>query len=127
MYNGNKSEDLVQTRLRIYNKQSKKLSLSLPPDPYSAVQAVFRAHYQVYYCKRCIISIIHEIPIQGNGWSIAEKGIVIPIWYTYFRLPPPMPKCSRQKKEKETVYDADIEETVEPAKKNRKKRQQVRN
>ena len=49
LYGGNINEAFVETRTNIYDNQRTKSSMTLPPDPNSATQVIFRAHNHCYY------------------------------------------------------------------------------
>ena len=49
LYGGNINEVYIETRINIYDNQRTKSSMTLPPDPNSATQVIFRAHNHCYY------------------------------------------------------------------------------
>ena len=49
LYGGNINEAYIETRINIYDNQRTKSSMTLPPDPNSATQVIFRAHNHCYY------------------------------------------------------------------------------
>ena len=49
LYSGNINEAYIETRINIYDNQRTKSSMTLPPDPNSATQVIFRAHNHCYY------------------------------------------------------------------------------
>ena len=87
VYSGRDNESYVETRVRLYKQQVKKLSISLPPDPSSCMQAAKRAHQKAFLWNRCLQKIIENIDLKENGWNINCDGQVIPIWYTCSQLP----------------------------------------
>ena len=50
MYNGKENENIVQTRIRMYDGQKIKSSCPLIPDPSSAEQHIQRTYYQITIC-----------------------------------------------------------------------------
>ena len=81
-YAGRIDESLVETRVRLYEKQKVKTSQSLPADPDSMKQAILRINYQMYYWKRSDQAIVDEIPLEENGWNVDEESnSVTPIWF----------------------------------------------
>ena len=70
MYSGHIGESLVETRVRLYEKQKVKSSLTLPPDPDSMKQIIMRVNHQLYYWRNCDISLLEAIPLHGNGWTV---------------------------------------------------------
>ena len=81
-YAGRIDESLVETRVRLYEKQKVKTSQSLPADPDSMKQAILRINYQMYYWKRSDQAIVDEIPLEENGWNVDEESnSETPIWF----------------------------------------------
>ena len=76
MYAGRKNEEYVATRIRLYQQQKQKTSLSLRPDPNSCKYAILRVHYQVFQWLRCGHRNIEFIPLKSNGWKVDEGGSV---------------------------------------------------
>ena len=91
VYGGKKEEDLVDTRVRMYKKQSKKKTSSLPPNPNSLRYYILRTHHLAFIWKRCLYAIVVPLPLNENGWK-EDNGIVVPIWYKCSQLPPSMNK-----------------------------------
>ena len=60
LYNGTSKETYVETRLRLYNKQKTKNSISLPPDPLSCKQVI--TSYNVERVIRRITGFV--VPIK---------------------------------------------------------------
>ena len=58
VYDGKPNEDLVTTRVRLYNTQSIKKISSLPPDLNSLRQDILRKHHQACTWGRCTETII---------------------------------------------------------------------
>ena len=82
-YSGNKGESLVETRVRLYQKQKVKGSQSLPADPDSMKQAVLRMNHQLYYWIRSHLTSVEIIPLDENGWEVDEEtNQVYPVWFT---------------------------------------------
>ena len=46
MHSGNKSESYLQTKMRLYQQQKEKSSVSLPPDSDSLLQALKRVQIE---------------------------------------------------------------------------------
>ena len=80
-YSGHIGETVVETRVRLYKRQKVKTSQSIPPDPDSMKQAILRINHQLYYWVRCNINMTETIPLEDNGWIVAEDS-VIPVWFT---------------------------------------------
>ena len=80
-YAGTRGESLVETRVRLYQKQKVKTSQSLPPDPDSMKQAVLRINHQLFYWTRADILQTPTIALNGNGWT-TENNKVNPVWFT---------------------------------------------
>ena len=74
MYGGHDDEEYVETRIRLYKRQNKKTSLSLPPDPNSCLQAVLRANHQSFQWTRCLEKNIEDIDMLKNGWDVRKDG-----------------------------------------------------
>ena len=53
VYCGRKGEDLVATKVRMYEDQKTKRSSTLPPDPNSLKHDKLRKHHQAYTWMRC--------------------------------------------------------------------------
>ena len=68
LYCGKDEEDYVSTRVRLYKKQKKKSSLTIPPDPASCKQAIIRVHYQCCYWVQCLRPVIKELPLESHGY-----------------------------------------------------------
>ena len=49
LYGGNIIEAYIETRINIHDNQRTKSSMTLPPDPNSATQVIFRAHNHCCY------------------------------------------------------------------------------
>ena len=87
MYAGRQNEEYVATRIRLYQQQKQKTSLSLRPDLNSCKYAILRVHYQVFQWLRCGHRNIEFIPLKSNGWKVDEDGSVTPLWFTCTQLP----------------------------------------
>ena len=105
VYGGKKEMDLVDTRVRMYKKQSKKKTSSLPPNPNSLRYYILRTHHLAFIWKRCLYAIVVPLPLNENGWK-EDNVIVVPIWYKCSQLPP-----STNKKNK-SGYIADVEDVT---------------
>ena len=70
MYSGHVGESLVDTRVRLYENQKVKSSLTLPPDPDSIKQVILRVNHQLYYWCNCDVPQLEVIPLEGNGWRV---------------------------------------------------------
>ena len=88
MYGGHDDEEYVETRIRLYKRQNKKTTLSLPPDPNSCLQAVLRANHQSFQWTRCLEENVEDIDMLKNGWDVRKDGMVVPVWFTCSQYPP---------------------------------------
>ena len=86
LYSGHAGESLVETRVRLYENQKVKTSLTLPPDPDSMKQLLLRVNHQMYYWSRCDIPMVETILLEENGWKVEEEDDgsrqVTPVWFT---------------------------------------------
>lgn len=125
LYTGKPKETYIETRIRLYQEMKMKSSMSLPPDPDSVIQVIKRAHYQVYFWRRCIEINVEMIPFANYGWKWCEKQeLVVPIWFIGDQLPPSLRKKRRAKTK--NTDDADDEEPAgqkEPGQQRRKYKQ----
>ena len=81
VYNGKPNEDLVATKVPLYNAQAIKKTSSLPPDRNSLRQDILRKHHQAYTWRRCTDSIILRLPYNKYAWQ-KVNGVIIPLRYT---------------------------------------------
>ena len=102
VYGGKEGESLVDTRVRMYQQQTKKKTSSLPPDPNSLKHDILRKHHQAYTWKRSIDQYIDPLPLNENGWN-EEEGDLIPVWYTCKQLP-----LSLRQKTRPSTKDTDL-------------------
>ena len=86
VYNGNKSEEYVQTKVRLFQNLSSKTSQPTSPDPNSVEQCIKRAHLQTYYWVNCADSIIQPLLVEEYGW-ILENNEIKPRWFTGHQMP----------------------------------------
>ena len=111
VYCGKKGEDLVSTKVRMYEEQASKRSSSLPPDPDSLKYDILRKHHQAYSWVRCLEPVVATLPFNEYGWK-KVNGAIVPVWYTCPQFPP------GGKKRKKRIEDKEIDVTVdEPPKK----------
>ena len=68
VYCGRKGEDLVGTKVRMYEEQKTKRSSTLPPDPNSLKYDILRKHHQAYTWMRCLESILNTFSLDEYGW-----------------------------------------------------------
>ena len=88
LYPGRDGEDYVQTRIRMYEQQKTKSSLSLLPDKHSAEQHLKRANLQTYLWMQCLQKDIDYPSIDDDtGWKETDDGLV-PVWYSCSQFPP---------------------------------------
>lgn len=83
---GRKGEDLVATKVRMYEEQKTKRSSRLPPDPNSLKHDILRKHHQAYTWMRCLEPIVETLSIYEYGWKAGNEGV--PVWYTCPQFPP---------------------------------------
>ena len=80
LYHGKSKKTYVETRLRLYNKQKTKNSISLPPDPLSCKQTNRRANYPSYIWLHFTNKILQQLPLTSNGWNYNEQlNIIVPV------------------------------------------------
>ena len=80
MYNGKSNEDFVSTRIRMFDAQKEKSSMSLLADKNSATQHLKRCCYQAFIWYQCTQQIIDYPNINEDwGWKTENQDIV-PIW-----------------------------------------------
>ena len=103
VYSGLPNENLIETKVRLYNAQTTKKTSSLPPDPNSLRHDILRKHYQAFIWRRCTEATITPLDVEKYGWRVTD-GCVTPVWYTC----PQLPKCLR--KYDKSGYDADNED-----------------
>ena len=81
MYNGNKRESYLQTRMRLYQQQKEKSSVSLPPDPDSLLQALKRTQMQTLLWQQCGEITIKQCNPEQYGWKWEDGAKkMVPIW-----------------------------------------------
>lgn len=68
MYSGKEGDDYVETRIRMYNQEKVKSSLSLLPEKYSLAEQLKRFNLQAYIWKQCLKQGIDYPPREDNGW-----------------------------------------------------------
>ena len=104
VYCGKPNEDLVATKVRMYNDQAVKKSSTLPPDLNSLRHDILSKYHQAYTWRRCTERIIIRLPTDKYSWKKFNGVIIVPLWYTC----PQLPKCLR--KYDKSGYAADNEE-----------------
>ena len=67
VYCGGNGEDLVSTKVRMYQEQKVKRSSSLPPDAESMQFDVLRKHHRTYVWLRNLEPIIDALPFNQYG------------------------------------------------------------
>ena len=132
LYTGTPNESYVETRVRLYQNQKTKNSISLPPDPDSCKQALRRVNYQAYHWFHCMEKIHLPISFEANGWFYNEDiNMVTPQWFVGPQFPPSIVK-KKGKDKKQAIndgYEADLEngeKNVPSAPKKRKKSQPLK-
>ena len=81
VYNAKPNEDLVATKVPLYNAQAIKKTSSLPPDRNSLRQDILRKHHQAYTWRQCTDSIILRLPYEKYAWQKVNR-VIIPLRYT---------------------------------------------
>ena len=72
--------------------------MCIPPDAYSAKQAIHCVHHQVYTWLRCTEKWIEPIPYEENGWKHdVEENYLKPVWFTGPQFPPSVTKRTKRK------------------------------
>ena len=99
LYAGQPSERYIDTRIRLYRNLKVKSSLPLPPDGFSVIQVIKRAHHQIYYWLRCCDMQFDRLDITNYGW-VVDDGNVLPLWYDGPQLPPSVNKGKERKGQK---------------------------
>jgi len=79
MYPGKDDEDYVETRIRMYDLQKVKSSLSLLPDKHSSVK---RSNFQACIWKQCVNQYIDYPPPEDNGWQESDDDGLVPLWFS---------------------------------------------
>ena len=88
-------------RLRLYNKQKTKNSISLPLDPLWCKEAIRRANYQLYYLLHCTGKISTQPLLKSNGCNYKEQlNMLVPVWFDGPQFSPSIirNKVSRRKR-----------------------------
>jgi len=116
MYPGKQDEDFVETRIRMYEQQKNKSSLTLLPDKHSAEEHVKRSNLQAYIWKQCLLKDINYPNPEECGWQVEENSLV-PVWFHCSQFPPSLSrrKPRRQKHSEETDWTDDDSEEPPPA------------
>lgn len=87
MYDGQRNESYIETRVRMYQKQKVKSSESLIPDENSTLQHLKRSWYQCFIWLHCLQDEIPYPDIDEDfGWS-EQDGLILPVWYTCNQFP----------------------------------------
>ena len=115
VYCGKEGENLVSTKLRMYEEQTVKRSSALPPDPDSLKNDILRKHHQAYYWLRCLDSMLDTLPFTEYGWQKVNNTIV-PIWYNCPQFPP----SNKKRKRVEESGNKTNSDVIEPPKKQTK-------
>ena len=128
LYPGKDNESFVETRIRMYERQKMKSSLTLLPDLSSTKEHLKRADLQAYIWYQCLsLNIKYPAP-ENRGWHETEDGLK-PTWYFCTQLPPCLCLNSSRAKKKsgEDTDDelSDIEEEIQAISPPRKKQKQV--
>ena len=96
MCNGKKSESYIQIRICLYQPQNDKVSVSLPHDSDSFLQARKRAQSQTVTWQQCNRPEINDQDAESYGWKWdCEAKSMVPVWYTGPQLPLHLNKCER--------------------------------
>lgn len=106
MYPGKEDEDYVETRIRIYDQQKMKSSLSLLPDKHSSVEHLKRSDLQTRIWKQCLNKDIDYPPPEDNGWQESDEGL-IPVWFSCSQFPPSL--CRKPPRKSKSGEEADDE------------------
>ena len=106
MYPGKENEKYVETRIRIYEQQKVKSSLSLLPDKHSSMEHLKRSNLQAYIWKQCLNKDIDYPPPGDNGWKESDDGL-IPVWFCCTQFPPSL--CRKPPRKSKSGGEADDE------------------
>ena len=88
VYNGEKGESYIETRVRMYQKQKVKSSEGIIPDENSTLQHLKRCWLQCYIWCHCTEKQIDFPPIDETfGWR-QNDGFIQPLWYSCSQFPP---------------------------------------
>lgn len=126
MYPGKEGEDYVDTRIRLYDQQKVKSSLSLLPDKHSSYEHLKRSNLQTYIWRQCLKQNIDYPPPEDNGWQQSDDGLV-PVWFSCSQFPPSLHRRRRGKSKSGEEADDENSETekrkqgTKPPKKRQKK------
>ena len=73
VYRGNEVEEIVETRMRQYNKIKVKITEVILRDPNSLTQDIKRANIQAYYWLHCITKNMHKCDPCLSGWKREDE------------------------------------------------------
>ena len=74
--------DVLQTKVRLYQKLKVKSSLNLPADPKSMKQHIHRANHQLFEWLQTHIKLTRKGDLSNSGWVWdEEERRVVPIWF----------------------------------------------
>ena len=109
LYNGNKKESYVNTRVRLYKGLRQKSSLTLPPDPDSVTQAIKRINLQIKIWSQFLNQNMTFPSFEQNCCKWCDfKLIMEPVWFTGSQLPAAVTRRSHKVKvTKNDVYLSD--------------------
>ena len=126
MYPGKEDEDYVETRIRMYDQQNVKSSLSLLLDKHSSVEHLKRSNLQAYIWKQCLKQDIDYPPPEANAWQQSDDGL-IPVWFFCSQLPtslcrkPPRKSKSGEEADDESSATERMKQRLQPQKKRQKR------
>ena len=127
MYAGKDGEDYVETRIKMYEQQRVKSSLTLLPDRNSSQQHLKRSNLQAYIWKQCLQQDIYYPTPKKHGWQQTDEGLV-PVWFTCSQFPPSLgrkpPKKSKcgEEADDESSESQGSKQKIQPAKKRQKRK-----
>lgn len=100
MYPGKDNKDYVETKIRMYEQQKVKSSLTLLPDRYRSAEHVKRANLRTYIWKPCLLKDTDHPNPEEFGWQVEDNSLV-PLWFTSSQLPPSLCKKPSRSKHRE--------------------------
>ena len=68
-YDGKKTENLTELRVRLYIKMKPKCSQNMPADKYYSEQHILRVHYQTWIWMHVNVKIILDVALPEYGWT----------------------------------------------------------
>ena len=87
IHSGKTNDELVETRIRQYNKIKTKATQTILPDPCSLKEHIKRANLQAYYWQHYSEHNIKKVDTCRAGWLRDKTNWLKPFWYEWSQLP----------------------------------------